>query len=308
MRTDSRPAWVFLFGPTAVGKTQTLLDLREQGLPIEVISADAFQVYRGLDIGTAKPNRELLSRVPHHLIDICSPHEIYNVSSFLSDARAVATDIRRRHCIPVVSGGTAFYYRHLLLGLPEAPGVDEAVRAAIGHELKERGLAELYQDLCRSDPGRAEQVHPNDSYRICRALEIIRSTGKAQSSFGSTGRGGLLNEDAQVLILGLERPREELRQRIKLRVDMMFEAGLPAEVQGLKDAGLGEDAPAMRAIGYREFFEESDLALVREKIFFHTSQYAKRQMTFFRSFENAQWFPATDTDGLAARLDQAINS
>lgn len=308
MKTESKPAWVFLFGPTAVGKTQALYELKLRGLPLEVISADAFQIYRGLDIGTAKPHADLLAAVPHHLLDIRDPQESFSVSDFVQEADLLAREIRARGAIPVVSGGTAFYYRHLYQGLPQAPEADPELRSQVAQDLRDQGPEALYQELKSKDPQRAAELHPNDLYRISRAVEIIRSSGQAQSSFRVTGRGGLLARNESVLMVGMERPREELRDRIRARVENMFAQGLEQEISGLLESGCGPQTPAMRAIGYKEFFEDSDPGIIREKIFFHSSQYAKRQMTFFRSFKETVWFQADDCIGIHRRLDQAFNS
>ena len=276
-----------LFGPTASGKTNVLLrlfkgDLGRHGA--EVVSADSMQVYRGMDIGTAKPSAQERAQLPHHLIDIRSPDEQFNVGDFVRLAHEAIADIARRGAFPVVSGGTGFYLKNLILGLPEAPPADEAIRAALKRELREKGAAALMEELARGDPISAERIHLNDTYRLLRALEVLRLSGRPLSSFGISGqkpvpnfttnrheptrteyrsassygsRGSWSNNsevNCRFLIVGLSRPREELYRRIEARCAAMFLQGLPDEVRQLYEKGYTPRDPGLRAIGYREFF------------------------------------------------------
>jgi len=289
-----------LFGPTASGKTDMLLRLfgRNGSQRAEIVSADSMQVYRGMDIGTAKPSPEERLKLPHHLIDIRNPDEQFTAGDFVRLAREAIDDIARRGAIPVVSGGTGFYLKNLVLGLPEAPPSDQAIRDALKIELKEKGAAALMEELARHDPVSAGKIHLNDEYRLLRALEVQRLCGKPLSSFSMSGGDSVPKYDFR--IIGLHRPREELYRRVNERCAAMFANGLPDEVQKLYDAGYTPRDPGLRAIGYREFFVEDpptsgifrlsrDIAGVQSLVAMNSRRYAKRQITFFSSLPGAQW-------------------
>jgi tRNA dimethylallyltransferase len=293
-----------IFGPTASGKTDLLLRLfgRNGSQKAEVVSADSMQVYRGMDIGTAKPSPEEMLQLPHHLIDIRDPNEQFTAGDFVRLAREAIDDIARRGAIPIVAGGTGFYLRNLVLGLPEAPPSDQAIRDALKLELKEKGAAALMEELARFDPVSAGKIHINDEYRLLRALEVQRLCGQPLSSFNSVGAAGARYD---FRIIGLSRPREELYHRINARCAAMFERGLPEEVRKLYDAGYTPRDPGLRAIGYREFFVEDpptsgvfrlsqDIAGVQALVAMNSRRYAKRQITFFSSLPGAKW---VDPDG-----------
>lgn len=260
----------------------------------EVISADSMQVYRGMDIGTAKPEPELLERIPHHLIDICDPGEQFHLGRFLELAEAAARAILSRGKVPLLSGGTAYYFKHFLFGLPEAPPSDPDIRRQLEEELKVQGSAALHERLESLDPLSAEKINPHDSYRILRALEVQRSSGRPLSEFKlpQAPRPGL-----RAKIIGLDRPRDELYRRINRRVETMFRQGLREEVEALRERGFTAKDPGMRAIGYREFFDawergNEDDAAVQAAIQQNSRRYAKRQLTFFRSLPGVEWIGA----------------
>jgi len=289
-----------VFGPTASGKTDLLLRLfgRGHSPKAEIVSADSMQVYRGMDIGTAKPSPEERLQLPHHLIDIRNPNEQFTAGDFVRLAREAIDDISRRGAVPIVSGGTGFYLRNLVLGLPEAPPSDQAIRDALKLELKEKGAAALMEELARLDPVSAGKIHINDEYRLLRALEVQRLCKRPLSSFSMSTGDSVPKYDFRVI--GLYRPREELYQRINGRCAAMFAKGLPEEVQKLYDAGYTPRDPGLRAIGYREFFVEDppasgvfrlsrDIAGVQELVAMNSRRYAKRQITFFSSLPGAQW-------------------
>jgi tRNA dimethylallyltransferase len=286
---------LLLVGPTAVGKTRIVEQLA--GEPVEIISADAMQVYRRMDIGTAKPPRSLRTAIPHHLIDICNPDDQYDVGRFVRDAETAARDIVSRGRLPVVSGGTAYYAKHLLVGLPAAPESDSAVRHAVADELERRGLDDLRAELERVDPESAERIGPTDAYRITRALEVYRQTGRPLSSFPAPRT---IRRDLSVRVFGLRRPRGELTRRIETRVDEMFAAGLYREVEQLLASGYRSTDPGLRAIGYRQFFRpdgtlrSADDTTIRDDVARDTVRYAKRQMTFFRSLPGIEWIDPDD--------------
>jgi tRNA dimethylallyltransferase len=300
---------LILFGPTASGKTNVLLRLFGSGSAfprrVEIVSADSMQVYRGMDIGTAKPSAEELARLPHHLIDIRSPEEQFNAGDFVRLAEEAIVDIAGRGAFPVVAGGTGFYLKNLALGLPEAPPADAAIRAALKLELQEKGAGALMTELARFDPVSAAKIHPHDEYRLLRALEVLRLSGRPLSSFGASGSDPVNSAfDSRqrcprfrFLTIGLFRPREELYRRIDERCAAMFSQGLPDEVRGLYEKGYTPNNPGLRAIGYREFFVEDeaghfslsgDLAGVQALIAQNSRRYAKRQITFFASLPEAQ--------------------
>jgi tRNA dimethylallyltransferase len=311
-----------LFGPTASGKTNILLRLfgTDGLLPqkAEVISADSMQVYRGMDIGTAKPSAEEKVRLPHHLIDIRNPDEQFNAGDFVRLAGEAILDIARRGAFPVVCGGTGFYLKNLIMGLPSAPPSDGAIRAALKQELGEKGASVLMEELARFDPVSAAKIHLNDEYRLLRALEVLRLSGRPLSSFGLSGavaknsveQGSPVQDPAdeenfrsrcRFFVLGLSRPREELYRRINARCAAMFARGLPDEVRKLYEAGYTPRDPGLRAIGYREFFVQDgtsdgtsgayrlsgDIAGVEALVAQNCRRYAKRQVTFFASMLSA---------------------
>jgi tRNA dimethylallyltransferase len=289
---------LLLFGPTAVGKTDLLVRLFSgRG---EIISADSMQVYRGMDIGTAKPDPEVLTRLPHHLIDIKDPHEQYNAGEFVHAADRIVPEIDARGRIPVVSGGTAFYFRNFIYGLPESPPGDEEVRNSLRVELEAEGPDPLYRELERVDPDTAGRISRADTYRILRALEVHRVTGRPLSDFAVREKPRELYE---FLVLGLDRPREELYRRIDRRVETMFAEGLLHEFKGLLGKGYGRYDPGLKAIGYREFFEMREegcpsLADIRDRIMRNTRRFAKRQITFFKRMPGIRWFHPEDEEGL----------
>ena len=289
-----------LFGPTASGKTDILKKLFNKG-GAEIISADSMQVYRGMDIGTAKPSPEERARLPHHLIDIRDPDEQFNAGDFVRLAEEACIAAAGRGALPVVSGGTGFYLKNLVLGLSEAPPSDGSIRRELKEELKNKGAAVLMQELAAADPVSAGRIHINDVYRLLRALEVYRLSGRALSSYASAWNphagAGEDKRNFSFRLIGLRRNREELYRRIEERTAAMFGSGLPAEVRRLFEAGYTPDCPGLRAIGYREFFVEDssswrlseDLAGVQALVARNSRRYAKRQITFFSSLPSVEW-------------------
>ncbi len=306
-----------MFGATASGKTalaETLFSA-DPSLPpaperigalrgkAEIISADSMQVYRGLDIGTAKPDSRFLRYLPHHLIDIADPREQFGAGSFVRLADLACADVHRRGKVPVVLGGTAFYLKNFIYGLPETPEADAGIRASLQERLAREGAAALLAELRSVDPESAGRIHPADSYRIVRALEVWKATGRPLSAYRlpSSPRAAY-----RFLVIALERPREALFSRIDSRVDAMFERGLAEEFFDLLRSGLGPDDPGMQAIGYREFFlaspPGSDSEGARTAIKRDSRLYAKRQETFFRPLPDVARFSADDAAGIAAAI------
>jgi len=273
-----------------------------------------------MDIGTAKPSPWEMARLPHHLIDIRNPNEQFNAGDFVRLAFDAIAGIAGRGAIPVVSGGTGFYLKNLILGLPEAPPSDAAIRNTLKLELQEKGAAALMDELARFDPVSAERIHLNDEYRMLRALEVLRLCGRPLSSFDISAKpeDNELRSRYCFIVLGLFRPKEDLYRRIDERCAAMFSLGLPDEVRRLYEAGHTPMDPGLRAIGYREFFVEDesapgayrllhDLAGVQELVARNSRRYAKRQITFFASLPGAKRIMAgRDDDETARRLWQEL--
>jgi tRNA dimethylallyltransferase len=279
----------------------------------EIVSADSMQVYKGMDIGTAKPSAGLRERLPHHLIDIRTPDQSYNAGDFVHLAEEAIARIAGRGALPVVSGGTGFYLKNFIMGLPEAPPSDERVRRALKAELREQGAEALARELAACDPVSAARIHINDEYRLLRALEVFRLAGKPLSAFSMNAApaddprasrpesSGNRRDKYRFLILALERPREDLYRRINERCALMFKNGLADEVRSLAASGYGPLCPGMRAIGYREFFDDrnyagggADTASIEALVAQHSRNYAKRQMTYFASIPNTVWIRADE--------------
>ena len=289
-KTNSKPVAklpvLVIFAPTASGKTALTRELfSPQGshfiLKAEIISADSQAVYKEMDIGTAKPDSELCSEIPHHLINLLNPDQQYNVSDFVDAADKACSEIYARGVLPVVCGGTGFYIRNFLYGLAPTPVSDEKLRNELKERIVREGNQTLYDELKNIDPESAAKIHPNDAYRICRALEVYYLSGKTRSSFKAEG-GGKLRDKYDFLFLVLEPEREVLYQRIRQRVDGMFEAGLEKEVKALLAKGYTKDTPGMKAIGYSEWFESNDVEEIKEAIKHHSCKYAKKQYTYIR--------------------------
>lgn len=299
---------VVLFGPTAVGKTALTEELFSSGY--EIINCDSIQVYRGLDIASAKPDEELVGRIPHHLVNIKDPWEEYTSGDFCSDADRLIEEINERGKIPLLTGGTAYFFKMLLYKRNPTPKADDGVREYVKTLLKEKGSGYLYAELEKVDPLSASRIHREDTYRITRALEVYYQTGCPLSSFTLSDT---LRSDIDFIIIGLEREREELKRRIHERVDIMFESGAVDEMRRLISSGAEKSWPAMTAIGYKEWFSaletgEYSIRGIKEEIEKNSIKYAKRQMTFFKSFKDVAWFHPQDTNGIRALLSSRLGN
>ncbi|MEW5973274.1 MAG: tRNA (adenosine(37)-N6)-dimethylallyltransferase MiaA [Pseudomonadota bacterium] len=298
---------IWLMGPTASGKTGLALELARR-LPVELISVDSALVYRGMDIGTAKPDAETLRAFPHRLIDILDPSEAYSAARFRQDALEAMREIHARGRIPLLVGGTMLYYRALQDGLADLPAADPALREAIQAEATVRGWAALHEELARVDPQAATRIHPNDPQRLGRALEVWRLTGVPLSEWQARGREQALPALGRVLKLALMPPRELLRERIAERFTQMLEAGFIQEVEALRARGdLHLGLPSMRSVGYRQVWEYLDGAHTYERMVelgvTATRGLAKRQMTWLRSERDLHVLDAdVASDRLVARL------
>jgi len=290
---------IVLIGPTAVGKTALSLALAER-FSCEIVGLDSMQIYRHMDIGTAKATAEERARVPHHLLDVVNPDEEYHVARYVTDALTACRRIIARGNRPLLVGGTGLYLKGLLEGLFEIPGVPEPVRINLRQRLAEEGRAVLFAELSLCDPESAGRIHPNDTHRLLRALEIFQATGRTWSEHlrKQQARPAL----ARVLQIGLLCERTALYDRINLRVEKMIEEGLPAEVEKLLAMGYDPGLKAMQSIGYRHMvqylqgqwdWEETLFLLARD-----TRRYAKRQMTWFGGDPFIRWFAPTDTPAI----------
>jgi tRNA dimethylallyltransferase len=318
MPADTRPSAIALTGPTASGKSALALDWAER-LGGEIISVDSALVYRGLDIGAAKPTAAERARVPHHLVDVREPWEPFSAAEFASAARAALDDILARGRIPLFAGGTGLYFRALFDGLSPMPEADPVLRAHIAAEADARGWAALHAELAQVDPDAAARIHATDPQRIQRALEVYRASGRPISAWQRDHAPQRLPVRLLTLVLA-PAERAVLHARIATRFDAMLADGFLDEVRGLRalpalrahPAPL--DLPALRAVGYRQAWEYLDaiegganegeaFAVFRERAIAATRQLAKRQFTWLRGAPDVRWFdPATDRAGLEQAL------
>jgi len=292
---DNKQKIVIIIGPTASGKTDLALRLAER-LHGEIVNADSMQLYRGLDIGTAKPSPELRHRVPHHLIDIADPDQEFSASDFRREAAKAIADIAGRGKRAFIVGGTGLYIRALLQGLVDSPSGVGEVRLELEEEARQHGNEALLGELANVDPDTAERLHPNDLVRIIRALEVYRMTGNPISQQRSSH--GFSGDYYCALKLGLTVERRELYERIDRRVERMMGDGLVDEVQTLLERGFSPQLKALRSIGYRHICAylsgEYSLAEGVRLMQRDTRRYAKRQMTWFRNDKEINWVEYSD--------------
>lgn len=287
-------------GPTASGKTALAIELCH-ALPCEIISVDSALIYKGMDIGTAKPTAEELARAPHRLIDILDPVQSYSVAEFRRDALAAMKDITQRGRIPLLVGGTMMYYKALTDGLSTLPQADPLVRAEIEKQAEKNGWQALHQELQGIDPVSAQRIHPNDPQRLSRALEIYRISGKSMTELSLNKQPSAPYQFSQFAIAPSD--RHILHDRIAQRFDIMLNSGFEAEVARLKSrADLHLDLPSMRCVGYRQMWQflegENNYQEMREKGLAATRQLAKRQLTWLRSWQNLHWLDTFSKDNL----------
>jgi len=302
-------------GPTAAGKTDLAIELTKV-LPCELISVDSALVYRDMDIGTAKPSKDILAAYPHRLVDIIDPAESYSAKQFCTDALAAMAEITARGKIPLLVGGTMLYYKALLEGLADMPPADPEVRASLEAEARALGLGELHRQLAEVDPESAARIHPNDPQRLIRALEVYRVSGLsmtahrqrqlAQSSGADAGANGHLPYTVASLAIA-PADRHVLHERIALRFSQMLEQGFVDEVRSLRArSDLHVGLPSIRAVGYRQVWEYLDGALdeneMRERGIIATRQLAKRQFTWLRGWSDVHWLDSLACDNLSRTL------
>jgi tRNA dimethylallyltransferase len=324
MTLSTKPPYICLAGPTASGKSAASL-LIAQHIKVEIISVDSALVYRGMDIGTAKPSRQEQAQVPHHLIDIINPTQSYSAAQFVADATGLIAQIQSRGALPLLVGGTMLYFKALLNGLDEMPAANLAVRAQIDAEAAALGWPAMHAELATVDAVTAARLSPNDSQRIQRALEVYRSSGQPLSSFHRQSNG-FSQENKQFSDVDIDKlainnvattstaplisleptDRTWLHQRIAQRFDAMLHGGLLAEVTALRARGdLHTDLPSMRCVGYRQTWEMLDGQFAEsqwhERCVAATRQLAKRQITWLRSMPNRHIVPCDQP-----HADQAV--
>lgn len=301
----SLPAAIFVMGPTASGKTALALELADK-LPVELISVDSALVYKGMDIGTAKPDAQTLKQYPHRLVDIKDPSQPYSAAEFQTDALAAMQEICANGHIPLLVGGTMMYYKFLCEGAADLPPADEQIREQILQEAEVAGWPVMHQKLQSIDAQSAAKIKPNDSQRIQRALEVYAISGKTLSEFQRQQPSYQLAY--QPVFLGIApTERSLLHERIALRLNQMFDQGFVEEVEGLKQRDdLHAELPAIRSVGYRQVWEyldaQSSYEEMRDKALFATRQLAKRQLTWLRKWPNLHWLESTDKDILSNSL------
>ncbi|MFA0966913.1 tRNA (adenosine(37)-N6)-dimethylallyltransferase MiaA [Pseudomonas amygdali] len=312
---NALPPAIFLMGPTAAGKTDLAIELSKV-LPCELISVDSALVYRGMDIGTAKPSKAQLAEYPHRLIDILDPAQSYSAADFRSDALAAMAEITARGNIPLLVGGTMLYFKALLHGLADMPAADAQVRAQLEADAQAYGWQSLHDQLAVVNPVSAARIHPNDPQRLIRALEVYRVSGMSMTAHreqqtaqsteaAASGRQQLPYTVANLAIAPAD--RKVLHQRIALRFEQMLDQGFLDEVLALRSRGdLHSGLPSIRAVGYRQVWDHLDGKLTRDEMqergIIATRQLAKRQFTWLRSWEDLHWLDSLASDNLSRAL------
>ncbi|KPB28706.1 MULTISPECIES: tRNA (adenosine(37)-N6)-dimethylallyltransferase MiaA [Pseudomonas] len=312
---NALPPAIFLMGPTAAGKTDLAIELTKV-LPCELISVDSALVYRGMDIGTAKPSKAQLAEYPHRLIDILDPAQSYSAADFRSDALAAMAEITARGNIPLLVGGTMLYFKALLDGLADMPAADAQVRAQLEADAQAFGWQSLHDQLAVVDPVSAARIHPNDPQRLIRALEVYRVSGMSMTAHreqqtaqsteaAASGRQQLPYTVANLAIAPAD--RKVLHQRIALRFEQMLDQGFLDEVLALRSRGdLHSGLPSIRAVGYRQVWDHLDGKLTRDEMqergIIATRQLAKRQFTWLRSWDDLHWLDSLASDNLSRAL------
>lgn len=302
-----RPPVIFMMGPTGAGKTAAAVWLARR-FPFEIISVDSALVYRGMDVGTAKPGRGLLREIPHHLIDICDPAESYSAARFRDDALRVIAEILARGKTPLLVGGTGLYFRVLETGIAPLPVADSDLRARLSRDKETLGLQAMHDRLRQVDPCSAGRIHPNDPQRILRALEVFELTGKPLSELWTAATVSRLVQPLLKLVVAPQ-DRAVLHRRIETRFRTMLDQGLINEVRKLRERiDLDPHKPALRAVGYQQVWQYLDgritFAEMQQSAIVATRQLAKRQFTWFRREAEATWLDSEDRQLLDAAARQ----
>jgi tRNA dimethylallyltransferase len=312
---DTLPPAIFLMGPTASGKTDLALQLAD-ALPCEIISVDSALIYRGMDIGSAKPNAEILQKYPHHLIDILDPAQSYSAAQFRDDALQAMADITARGRIPLLVGGTMLYFKALTEGLAAMPSADPEVRARLEQQAASEGWAALHTELQRIDPVSAQRIHPNDPQRLLRALEVWHISGQTMTQLRAkqslekqqllASNGAHLPYNVATFAIAPQQ-RSVLHERIAQRFQQMLEQGFIAEVEALRQRGdLHVDLPSIRAVGYRQAWAYLDGEYAYDEMIergiIATRQLAKRQFTWLRSWDDVEWLDSLSCNKMSQVL------
>jgi tRNA dimethylallyltransferase len=305
---SSLPPALFLMGPTASGKTDLAIELCEN-LPCEIISVDSALIYRGMDIGTAKPNAAELKKAPHMLIDILDPAQSYSVAEFRKDALLAMENITARGNIPLLVGGTMMYFKALIDGLSPLPESDQSVRKVIQAKAEESGWQALHQQLAQIDPTSAKRIHPNDPQRLIRALEVYQLTDRSMTDLMATKSAPIPYNVKQFCIAPDD--RKVLHQRIAQRFQLMVDTGFQAEVEKLKNRGdLHLNLPSIRCVGYRQMWQyldgDCDFNEMCEKSIAATRQLAKRQLTWLRGWENIYSLDTFSSNNMSKVMKQSL--
>lgn len=308
--TKPLPLALFLMGPTASGKTDLAIRLRQK-YPVEIISVDSALIYKGMDVGTAKPDAKELALAPHRLIDILDPSEAYSVADFRQDALREMQTIVSEGRIPLLVGGTMLYYKALLDGLSPLPAANPAVRQQIESQAQEQGWAALHTQLQQIDPISAARIHPNDPQRLSRALEVYKISGKTLTELTQTKGESIPFRVKQFAIAPMD--RAELHRRIELRFEKMVKSGFEEEVKALYDRNdLHPDLPSIRCVGYRQMWDYFDGNSTLDEAIYRgicaTRQLAKRQLTWLRSWDELTWLDSENIERAVETLANAIAS
>jgi tRNA dimethylallyltransferase len=303
-----KPRLICILGPTGVGKSAMALELADRWGG-EIVSADSMQVYRQMDIGTAKPTPEERRWIPHHLLDVVNPDEPFDVSLYIRLANGIIADLQRQERPVFVVGGTGLYIRALLGGLIDGPGADEMLRRELKQEMNHRGMAHLYQRLRTRDSGAADRIHPHDGVRIIRALEVLELTGRSIVAHQQEHR--FREAPYKVLRVGLCLDRERLNDRIERRTDRMIENGFVEEVRRLLATGYDGSLKPMQSLGYRHIIAylvgKGDLGEAVRLIKRDSCRYAKRQMTWFAADREVGWLDPGDVEAASKRIGLFLN-
>jgi tRNA dimethylallyltransferase len=306
---NDKPPALFIMGPTAAGKTDLALKLAS-AYPVEIISVDSALVYRGMDIGTAKPEPEILAKYPHHLVNIIEPTEHYSVGDFRRDALSLMADITGRGKIPLLVGGTMLYFKALQQGLADLPVADKAIRNKLDKQIEQFGLKHLHDRLMQVDPVSAKRIHQNDPQRLQRALEVYEITGKSLTELTQATKQEITHRITKVILSPFD--RGVLHDRIAKRYQLMMTAGFINEVIALHSReDCHSDLPAIRAVGYRQVWQhleaEYDLETAVEKAIIATRQMAKRQLTWLRAQDDGTWFDTGESLPMAEIMSFIID-
>ena len=303
-----KPKIIVICGPTGIGKTTTAIRTAAE-IEGQIISADSMQVYRYMDIGTAKPTPLERQKVKHHMIDIVDPDADFDAAQYADMARKMIAELHSNNIVPYIVGGTGLYIKALLHGLYQSEPIDADLRARLKDEAANIGSETLHRRLMKVDPKTASKIHPNDTYRIIRALEIFEATGETISVFQHKHQ--FCDTPFEFLEIGLSMPRKTLYESINRRVDAMIDAGFVDEVKNLLDMGYRADLKSMQAIGYRHLaafiqghqpWKETVRTLKRD-----TRRYAKRQLTWFRADAGIAWIEPTRISGLESRIKRFLD-